>query len=508
MNHAPAHDPNALLDAVLELRRDVEQEAGRRLAAWGVADAEPHVRASAENLARYLALRRRHLAGLQRALVELGLSSLGRSEARVRAQLDAVAATLAVLAGRTDAPPRPDADAVWQGDRLLHERALEALGPQPRDRRVRVIATLPSEAADDPELVARLLRAGADGVRINAAHDGPEAWRAMAAHARAAAADQGRSVFVEVDLAGPKVRVAEGAPDGKQRVGDALWLAATGWRPVDDLGEPTVALTLPRLLADVRVGDQVWFDDGRLGGRVERVEAAVPHGGGAVPGAPEVAVLVRVTHVLRRGQRVRVGKGVNFPDTVIDEVVPTDDDLAALPTAVAIADALGFSFVQRAGEVDALHDAIAALGPERRPTVVLKIETRLAVRALPSLIVAALRRGPAAVMIARGDLAVELGFERLAEVQEELLWICEAAHVPAIWATQVLEGVAKHGMPTRAEVTDAAMAERAEGVLLNKGPYAEYAVGTLADVLRRMHRHQHKKTAHLAALGAWADDLP
>ncbi|MFN2323020.1 MAG: pyruvate kinase [Trueperaceae bacterium] len=508
MDQAPVRDPNALLDTVLDLSTEVDQEAARRLAVWGVAEAELEVRASAENLARYLALRRRDLAELQRALVELGLSSLGRSEARVRPQLDAVAVTLAALAGRTDAPPQPDADAMWQGERLLQARAVAALGPQPRDRRVRVISTLPSEAADGPDLVARLLAAGADGVRINAAHDGPEAWRAMAAYARAAAAEQGRSVFVEVDLAGPKVRVADGAPDGKQRVGDALWLAGTGWRPADDLGEPTVSLTLPGLLADVRVGDQVWFDDGRLGGRVEWIDAALPRDAHAAPGVPEVAVLVRVTHVLRRGQRVRVGKGVNFPDTVIAEVVPTADDLAALPTAVAIADAIGFSFVQRPGEVDALHDAIAALAPARLPALVLKVETRLAVSSLPSLIVAALRRGPAAVMIARGDLAVELGFERLAEVQEELLWICEAAHVPAIWATQVLEGVAKNGMPTRAEVTDAAMAERAEGVLLNKGPYAEVAVGTLADVLRRMHRHQHKKTAHLAALGAWAEDLP
>ena len=136
----------------------------------------------------------------------------------------------------------------------------------------------------------------------------------------------------------------------------------------------------------------------------------------------------------------------------------------------------------------------------------LKVETRLAVRALPALIIAALRRGPTAVMIARDDLAVELCFERLAEMQEELLWLCEAAHVPAIWGTQLLEGVAKHGLPTRAEVTDAAMAERAEGVLLNKGPYAEAAVGTLADVLRRMHRHQHKKTTNLVALGVWAED--
>jgi pyruvate kinase len=107
-------------------------------------------------------------------------------------------------------------------------------------------------------------------------------------------------------------------------------------------------------------------------------------------------------------------------------------------------------------------------------------------------------------MIARGDLAVECGYQRLAEVQEELLWICEAAHLPAIWATQVLEGLAKNGVPSRAEVTDAAMGERAECVMLNKGPHILAAVSALDDILRRMEEHQSKKTAQLRALRSWA----
>jgi pyruvate kinase len=103
-------------------------------------------------------------------------------------------------------------------------------------------------------------------------------------------------------------------------------------------------------------------------------------------------------------------------------------------------------------------------------------------------------------MIARGDLAVECGFERLAEVQEEILWLCEAAHVPVIWATQVLETLAKEGRPSRAEITDAAMGLRAECVMLNKGPYVLSAVRALDDILRRMHAHQAKKRSMLRAL--------
>lgn len=103
-------------------------------------------------------------------------------------------------------------------------------------------------------------------------------------------------------------------------------------------------------------------------------------------------------------------------------------------------------------------------------------------------------------MIARGDLAVECGFERLAEVQEEILWLCEAAHVRVIWATQVLETLAKEGMPSRAEVTDAAMAHRAECVMLNKGPYIAQAVKVLDDILRRMRGHQAKNRSMLREL--------
>jgi pyruvate kinase len=130
----------------------------------------------------------------------------------------------------------------------------------------------------------------------------------------------------------------------------------------------------------------------------------------------------------------------------------------------------------------------------------LKIETRLGFENLPDMLLTAMRTPCCGVMIARGDLAVECGFERMAEVQEEILWICEAAHVPVIWATQVLETLAKEGMPSRAEITDAAMGHRAECVMLNKGPHVLHAVKTLDDILRRMQAHQTKKRSMLREL--------
>ena len=103
-------------------------------------------------------------------------------------------------------------------------------------------------------------------------------------------------------------------------------------------------------------------------------------------------------------------------------------------------------------------------------------------------------------MIARGDLAVEIGYEQLAETQEEIMWLCESAHVPVIWATQVLEGLVKQNMPSRAEVTDAAMAERAECVMLNKGPFVLDAIDVLDHVVARMQSHQHKKSSRMRIL--------
>ena len=129
------------------------------------------------------------------------------------------------------------------------------------------------------------------------------------------------------------------------------------------------------------------------------------------------------------------------------------------------ADLVGYSFVQTPEDIAALQSVLAELAPARwrQLGIVAKIETPLAVRNLPQLIVRAAGRQPLALMIARGDLAVEIGFERLAEMQEEILWLAEAAHVPVIWATQVLESLVKQGLPSRGEMTDAAMAARGHG---------------------------------------------
>ncbi len=248
-----------------------------------------------------------------------------------------------------------------------------------------------------------------------------------------------------------------------------------------------VACTLGAALHGLEVGHRVLFDDGKVEAVVIEARAA------------ERDYLLRVQRTQRPSVKIRAEKGINLPDSDLSIAALQADDLAALPFVASHADAVSLSFVRTPEDVRALHTELDRLG-RRDIGVVLKIETRRGFENLPRLLLEALKRPPLAVMIARGDLAVEVGFERLAEVQEEMLWLCEASHVPAIWATQVLDNLARTGVPSRAEVTDAAASVAAECVMLNKGPHVVEAVRTLSDILKRMEKHRFKKRSLSRAL--------
>lgn len=503
-----------LCERLATLRDTVTWEATVTLAGW-----EPALRggaafrARAENLAVYLAFRKQDLTAEQAALSALGLSSLGRSEAHVMATLDAVIATLQALAGEAPLAGRQPVAEAALARHVQHERD-SIFGADPSGPETRIMVTLPSEAAEDPALVRGLIEAGATSVRINCAHDTPAAWRRMAGHARDAAAATGRDLRILMDLAGPKVRTLQVhmpkaflEREKRKRVKrmreagrdplsmGPLLLPGDRFRLVRALSGakdlPEATLSHPELLARTVTGGRLWFDDGKLSAVV--VERDDDH------------ALLQVQTARDGGTRLPPEKGVNMPGVDMEIPALAEADLAALDTVVTLADAVGFSFVQTPDDIRALHAALDARLPEgaARPAVVLKIETERAIRNLPRLIVMAGGAGPVAVMIARGDLAVEIGLARLAEIQEEILWICEAAGVPVVWATQVLEGLAKQGNPSRAEATDAAMGQRAECVMLNKGPHAAEAVVFLARILRRMDRHQSKKSPRLGPLRAW-----
>ena len=583
-------------------------------------DAHPTLRQSARNLVHYVALRSHDIRPLQERLAAFGLSSLGRTESHVVAGIDAVGRVLCQMSGQERADTASPSPAIGfnDGQALLRAHTEALLGPRPPERGVRIMVTVPREAASDYELVRDLLAHGMDCMRINCAHDDAEVWVRMVANLERAKKELGRECRVLMDLAGPKLRTGPIDPTtqivrwkprrdlrgmvvapariwvtaaerplappepadgclrlpasslrwarrgerveftdlrGKSRclelaasaLGGRWALARQGTylnegcelvvgltpargrravarrvvalpyapsaaahyitvKPGDTLmvtrsplpGHPAaydrrgrrlspakISCTLPEVFGDVRRGQRIWFDDGKIGGVVEAASAA--------------ELRVRITVARREGEKLRADKGINLPDSRLRTPPLTDKDIADLDFVVEHADLVGLSFVRTPDDVRQLQLQLERLGATRLG-IVLKIETTTAFEHLPSLLLAAMRGERVGVMIARGDLAVECGYERLAEIQEEILWFCEAAHVPVIWATQVLESLAKKGVPSRAEVTDAAMGERAECVMLNKGPHLVDAVRVLDDILRRMEAHQSKKSARLRRL--------
>ncbi|HVN41747.1 MAG TPA: pyruvate kinase, partial [Steroidobacteraceae bacterium] len=576
----------------------------------GLAAVAPRYRNSARNLLHYLSLRQHDIRPLQQDLHSLGLSSIGIAEAHVLATLNAVTTCLEALAGQPPSEePNPPAD-FQSGPLLLRDHARRLFGALPAARSVRIMVTMPSEAAEDPHLIESLLRSGMDIMRINCAHDGPPAWRRMVAHLRRAEKVVGRTCRVQADLAGPKLRTGpiepagqvcklkprrdplgrplapvrvwftpqsapESAPEGATTVvplaaADGAWRRARslqlkdlrgrrrsmrvvaisdrsvlaeldrtaylgrgtlieardtrgtcGYLHVGELpplvlplrlatgdtlvltreetaGRPAgtdpdtgrhrpahIHCTLPAAFERVRPGERVSLDDGKIGGTVRRCDSGT--------------IEIEITQSPPGGASLRAEKGINFPDTELGLDALTAKDLEDLREVAGLVDLIALSFLRSEQDVARLQQELRSLGAGPLG-IVLKIENVAAFRNLPRILLASLTGPPLGVMVARGDLAVEAGFERLSEVQEEILWLCEAAHVPVIWATQVLEGLAKAGAPTRAEVSDAVMSSRAECVMLNKGPRIVETVAFLADVLERMATHHDKRMALLRRL--------
>jgi pyruvate kinase len=602
-----------LLRELNAIRLDLVAEVARSRSLLDAVHA--NYRASAVNLLHYLALRRRDLRPLQLRLAALGLSSLGRAESHVLATVDAVRIVLHRLSDSSWQPPAPEAGVVdfVAGERLLAQHTESLLGPRANGRGVRIMVTVPGDAAADYTLVHDLLENGMDCMRINCAHDDAAAWLRMIEHLRRAEQSLERPCRVVMDLAGPKLRTGPLEPGprvvkirprrdvyGRVTAPARVWLttesaphpapsSASACLPVpaawlarlsagelvkftdardarralqvvdvtdrgcwaeatktayivpgtvlhrqrqegqgDDLegvvgtlppsenaialkqgdrliltrdlkpGRPAtsdsgrgiltpavIGCTIPGVFDDVQAGEAIWFDDGKIGGVVDKVQRE--------------QVIVRITHARLRGEKLRGDKGINLPESDLRLAAMSPQDIEDLSFVAQHADVVELSFANTARDVESLQQHLARLGG-RQPAIVLKIETRRGFANLPAMLLMAMRAPSCGVMIARGDLAVECGFERLAEVQEEILWISEAAHVPVIWATQVLESLAKEGTPSRAEITDAAMGDRAECVMLNKGPHVVTAVRVLDGILRRMQAHQSKKRAMLREL--------
>ena len=253
-----------------------------------------------------------------------------------------------------------------------------------------------------------------------------------------------------------------------------------------DVTEPAhISCRQPEVFEFVAAEHRVSLNDGKISGFVRA--------------ASTDQLEIEITKAKPTGSRLRADRGINFPDSDIRLPGLTASDKNNLEFVIAHADAVSLSFVRTPADIRLLQEELDKLDGHERG-LIIKIETKKGFKNLPRLLLTAMRRYPAAVMIARGDLAVECGWEQLAELQEEILWLCEAAQVPVIWATQVLERETKKGQASRAEISDAAMSQRADCVMLNKGPHILAAIRMLNDILRRMQGRQYKKTAKLGKL--------
>jgi pyruvate kinase len=621
-DNVEAQQLTSLLRDLRHFRAETEKTQQSLLKDW-----KPHIHnqeflTSAANMAAYIGLRRHDLREIQNLLAAIGLSSLGRTEGHVLANLDAVIHALEALSGTPAQLKKILATAQTfseNGNDLAH-RTNRLFGPAPKHRSVRIMVTFPGEAATDYAFVKELVQRGMDCARINCAHDSPELWQQMIEHVRRAEQETGHNCKVMMDLAGPKLRTgplalaesvvhlrpgrnmrggvtapatvildAGGQPgcsarkDGLGRRRPARLRVAADWlqrlqqgdhikftdlrgkagvliveerlsesevratcetaayleenislkhiahtkhHPVfetfidsiaaspmpillhkDDLlkltrepvpGEPAeideadnsivpahISCAQPAVLDHLQPGQRVLIDDGHISTVVEALD--------------EEGALLRITRAKTQGSKLMAEKGLNFPDTDLALPALTSKDLRDLDFVVAHADIVGYSFVQSADDMALLIKALAERNAGKLG-IVAKIETKKGLHNLPEIIVRGAGKHSFGVMIARGDLAVEIGYEKLAETQEEIMWLCESAHVPVIWATQVLEGLVKENMPSRAEVTDAAMAERAECIMLNKGPFVLDAIDVLDHVVARMQSHQQKKSSRMRAL--------
>lgn len=349
-----------------------------------------------------------------------------------------------------------------------------------------VMVTLDVSMLRNRSIFRNLFQAGMNIARINCAHDDPSVWGEFVKEVRLLEKHSNRTCKIYMDLAGPKIRLGNmetvsgkiGIRNGQVlriiRQENYLGHEATATQPA------SVSVNLPKTLYNVRMNDRVLIDDGKIAGKVSAVK--------------EEYIEIKITSKNRKKFTIKGGKGINFPDSLVFLNVPavTKKDLEDLDFISRHADIIGVSFVHQANDLRVVQKKLSMLTPRAIP-LVAKIETKDAVSRLPSIIKEGLTLPAFGIMIARGDLAVEVGFEKMAVIQEEILAVAHSAHIPVIWATQVLENLTKKGQPTRAEISDVYLGSRAQCIMLNKGMFIEDSVSSLQRILVLVKEYQERK---------------
>ena len=597
---------NNELSAIISKAKAFEDQFSDKI--FGV---HPIYRKSAQNLVHYLAFRTFDIDHLQQLLRDHGLPSLSSVEAHVMDSLLSIKTIINHLLGNALIESLPGTISIKESRKLLRRNTKLLFGYKSKNRRTRIMVTLPNTAADDYGFVNQLIKLGMNSARINCAHDAPEDWAKMIANVKKAKKALRKNCKVMMDLGGPKLRTGAIEPGPqvirikphKNALGIALspakiWMAPPDAEmptekpdaiiPVDEFwlkkakrgsiitftdnrnkkctihvggkegdgrwgttndsaylttgtvlaskrtktstGEEIVKLgellaqeqtivlkvgdtlhltkdaipgknaqsdengtvvapahiscTLPEIFDDVKEEEPIYFDDGKIEGIIQKVE--------------EDKLIIKITYAKDTGGKLKSDKGINLPESDLKVSGLTEKDKKDLEFVAEYANAVNFSFVNDEKDVTELLDELNEL--DAQIGIILKIETQKGFKNLPLILLKGMQTYPIGVMIARGDLAIETGWKNFASIQEEILRVCEAAHIPDVWATQVLENLAKKGVPSRAEITDSAMAQRAECVMLNKGYYISKAVKMLDRILRRMQRFQKKKESLLPKL--------
>lgn len=432
---------------------------------------------SAKNLLYYLTLRNEDIRDLQDRLHILGLSSLASSENHIHRQLQAILERLGKQYRATKLDTctyESSRTEMKKKNKLLFDEKSDEVTPY-------IMVTFDSSFADNYALIKSLLQNGMNVARINCAHDDEATWSRMIQQLKRVFRHTGKSCKIYMDLAGPKIRtklIKKGKREGKVNIkeGELIWLSDTGRGFKED--DIVISPNEPGIISMLKKGERVFIDDGIIKGIIEKVK--------------KNRAAMRIVRIASAKQLIKAGKGINFPDSEISISPLTDYDKACLPFICEYADMVGYSFVRTASDLALLQELLKKQS-RKPPHIILKVETPAAVINLPHLLFQGMQQRVFGVMIARGDLAVEIGFERMGEIQEEILWLCEAAHAPVIWATQVLETLNKSGVATRSEITDAAHAALAECIMINKGGHTIEVIETLRDILNRMGGHHIKK---------------
>ncbi len=333
-------------------------------------------------------------------------------------------------------------------------------------RRTKIIATL-GPASRDPEIMLRMVRSGMDLARINASHADPKTIEEEVKSVRAAARRAGRMVGVILDLMGPKIRLGE--VEENTFVEEGRDFILTDFPKEGDAASAPVSW--PPLLDVLKPGDRVLVDDGSIVLKVM--------------GREEEGVRCRV----EKGGRLSSRKGINLPGRELDLPPLTEKDMADLELGMRLGvDWLALSFVRRAENLLELKEMLRAKGEDI--PVIAKIEKREAVEHLDSIVEVA-----DAVMVARGDLGVEMPLEEVPIIQRRVVSVAARAGKPVIVATQMLQSMMESPTPTRAEVSDVAEAvwEGADAVMLSGetavGAFPVEAVSTMERIINRTEPH-------------------